>query len=459
MDLVGIDLEWPTRARVATAVFQRPHVEIVREADRSFDVAKLFTAPDAPGAAREAGTSPQPAALPRAQRRKGLLERMRFELEEIHVEDGFVRFLDRTTQPAFSKDLSRLTVRVDDLGNRPGERARLAAQSIVGGDSTLDVRGELGAIGSPASVDLVGELGGLEIASLNPYAEAATGWVFKQGDLQYKLRFTLDGDALEATNDLVLGQLQVAPAGGTDVVQQRLGLPLRLIVALAKDGRGEIRTTVPVTGSIRDPRFSFRETLWTSIRRAVANLVRSPFRAISRPFRGGDAVEVPEVEPVTFAAGSSVLAPDMEEHLLRVADVLRRAPFVNLTLAPAPSLADVEALQGQALTARLRAFQQERGLPEGPGVLTSYFAEQLPGVAPPPTVAQQLAMLREREPVPDALLGDLARRRTDVTRERLVAVEGIPADRLELGESRPDAAPLPADNAGRVELTVVAGDP
>jgi hypothetical protein len=384
---------------------------------------------------------------------------MRFELEEIHVEDGFVRFLDRTTQPAFSKDLSRLTVRVDDLGNRPGERARLAAQSIVGGDSTLDVRGELGAIGSPASVDLVGELGGLEIASLNPYAEAATGWVFKQGDLQYKLRFTLDGDALEATNDLVLGQLQVAPAGGTDVVQQRLGLPLRLIVALAKDGRGEIRTTVPVTGSIRDPRFSFRETLWTSIRRAVANLVRSPFRAISRPFRAGDTVEVPEVEPVTFAAGSSVLAPDMEEHLLRVADVLRRAPFVNLTLAPAPSLADVEALQGQALTARLRAFQQERGLPEGPGVLTSYFAEQLPGVAPPPTVAQQLAMLREREPVPDALLGDLARRRTDVTRERLVAVEGIPADRLELGESRPDAAPLPADNAGRVELTVVAGDP
>jgi hypothetical protein len=384
---------------------------------------------------------------------------MRFELEEIHVEDGFVRFLDRTTQPAFSKDLSRLTVRVDDLGNRPGERARLAAQSIVGGDSTLDVRGELGAIGSPASVDLVGELGGLEIASLNPYAEAATGWVFKQGDLQYKLRFTLDGDALEATNDLVLGQLQVAPAGGTDVVQQRLGLPLRLIVALAKDDRGEIRTTVPVTGSIRDPRFSFRETLWTSIRRAVANLVRSPFRAISRPFRAGDTVEVPEVEPVTFAAGSSVLAPDMEEHLLRVADVLRRAPFVNLTLAPAPSLADVEALQGQALTARLRAFQQERGLPEGPGVLTSYFAEQLPGVAPPPTVAQQLAMLREREPVPDALLGDLARRRTDVTRERLVAVEGIPADRLELGESRPDAAPLPADNAGRVELTVVAGDP
>jgi hypothetical protein len=102
MDLVGIDLEWPTRARVAKAVFQRPHVEIVREADRSFDVAKLFIAPDIPGAERETGAPPQPAALPRTERRKGLLETLRLEVKEIRVEDGFARFLDRTTQPAFS---------------------------------------------------------------------------------------------------------------------------------------------------------------------------------------------------------------------------------------------------------------------------------------------------------------------------------------------------------------------
>lgn len=458
MDLVGIDLEWPRRATVAKAVFRRPRVEIVREADRSFDVAKLFTAPGIPDVEREAGAVPQPAALPRTERRKGLLETLRLDVREIRVEEGFARFLDRTTQPAFSKDLSRLTMAVDDLSNRPGERARLAVQSLVGGDSTLDVRGELGPIGSPAFVDLVGELGGLPLTGFNPYAEAALGWVITQGELQYKVRFVLDGDALDATNDLVLGQLRVAPTGGTDEVKRRIGLPLDLIVALAKDRRGEIRTSVPLAGSIRDPTFSLRDTVWTAIRRAVTNLVRAPLRTIGRLFQGeNNTIEAPEVDPVTFAAGSSVIAPDMEKHLLRVADFLRRSPFVNLALAPAAAAADIETLRANALAARLRAFQAERDLPAGPGVVAAYFAERFPQVPPPATVEEQLGLLREREPAPDALLGELGRRRVDAARERLVAVEGIPAERLEVHAPRPDPAPLPPDAAGRVELTVVAG--
>ena len=455
MDLVGVDVDWPSHARVARAGFRHPRVEVVREADGSFDLRRIFTPTPPPG---RADAAVPPAASPRSGKPKGLLETMKLDVEEIRVEEGVARFLDRTTQPAFSKDLSHLTVAVDDLSNHPGERARLEAKSIVSGDSTLDIRGELGPIGSPPFIDLVGELGGLPLASLNPYAEPAIGWVITQGDLEYKMRFLLDGDTLDATNELVLGQLRVAPARGTDEVTARLGLPLSLIVALAKDRQGEIHANVPVAGSIRDPQFDLRETVWTAVRQSVGNLVRAPFRALGRAVRGGDTIEAPTVDPVTFAAGSSVIAPDMEKHLLRVADVLRRSPFVNLALAPALAPADVEALQAHALAARVRAFQDERGWPDGPGILVAYFTARFPGEEPPDTVEAQLALLRAREPAPDALLGELAQRRVDATRERLVSVEGIPAERLRADETKTDAAPLPADAAGRVELTVVAGD-
>jgi len=326
MDLVGIDLEWPRRARIAKITLRHPEAEVVREADGSFDVAKLLTAPAPSGddlKAKASGTS--------------------FDLDEVRVEEGFVRFLDRTTSPAFSKDLSQLVGVVDHLSNRPGRRARLEVKSIVGGDSTVDVRGELGAIGSPAFVDLVGEVDSLHLASINPYTEPAIGWVIKKGELHHTMHFTLDADTVEATNELVVGQLRVAPASGTDEVKQHIGLPLDLIVALAKDRRGEIRANVPVTGSIHDPKFDLRDVIWTAIRRAVARIVLAPFRGISRALRDVDTVEEPTVDPVTFAPGSSVIAPDMEQHLLRVADVLRRSPFVNLALAPAPGAADVEA--------------------------------------------------------------------------------------------------------------------
>src|SRR5207302_11236636 len=59
------------------------------------------------------------------------------------IDDGYVRFLDRSVEPAFSETLSRLAVKVEGLSTTPGKRARLTSQAIVGGDAALDVHGEL----------------------------------------------------------------------------------------------------------------------------------------------------------------------------------------------------------------------------------------------------------------------------------------------------------------------------
>jgi hypothetical protein len=148
----------------------------------------------------------------------------------------------------------------------------------------------------------------------------------------------------------------------------------------------------------------------------------------------------------------------MEEHLLRVADFLRGAPFVDLTLTAVPSAADADALRRDAVTARLRDFQEERGLADAAAALAAYYETHLPDVPLPATVDEQVALLQAREPAPAALLTDLGRRRVAATRERLVAVEGIPEARLTPAEP-PPASPAPAGEApgaGRVELGIVA---
>jgi hypothetical protein len=157
----------------------------------------------------------------------------------------------------------------------------------------------------------------------------------------------------------------------------------------------------------------------------------------------------------------------MEEHLLRVADFMRRSPFVNLSLTSAPSPADAEALKEEAVTARLREFQKEKGVEDTAAALATYFKENLPDVSPPATVEEQVALLREREPAPDALLADLGRRRVEATRDRLLKTEGIPDTRLIVEETSPSASPgstpatkTPADGPageGRVEFGIAAG--
>jgi Domain of Unknown Function (DUF748) len=456
MELRGIDFDWPKRATVARAGFLRPRVEIERDADGSIDVRRLFTPLDAEGTV---ATEPEPAASAGPERPKapGLLETMQLAFGEVRVEGGFIRFLDRTTQPAFSQDVSRLEATLTGLGNRPDRRAKLALQSVVGGDGGLDIRGEVGPLGAPPFIDLVGELRSFPLASVDPYSEAAIGWVIKKGALQYKLRFTVNGDQVTAENDLVVEQLQVAPAAGTDDAKKRLGLPLGLIVALVKDQQGDIRATVPVTGSVNDPTFKLGSAIWTAVKNVLVNIATAPFKLIGKMLSDGETMEEPKVDPITFAAGSSVLSPAMEDHLLRVADFLRRTPFVDLTMTSQPSLADVETLKSEAVRARVREFQKARGLEDAAAALAAYYKEHLPEVALPATVEEQLALLREREPASEALLADLARRRLEATRERLLTAEGIPAARLKVEPATPGEAPGATDGEGRVEFGVVAG--
>jgi hypothetical protein len=463
MDLVGIDFDWPTRAAVVKAGFRRPRVEIEREAGGSINLRRLFTAPGPERATGESEPVPTVSGPGAGPKPKGVLETMRLDFREVRIEDGAIRFLDRTTVPAFSQDLSRLDVTLTGLGNRPDRRAKLTLQSVVGGDAALDIRGELNAIGAPAFVDLVGELRSFKLPSVDPYMAANTGWVIKKGELQYKVRFKLDGDQLSADNEVVVGQLQVAPASGGDEVKRRIGLPLGLIVALVKDQKGDIRANVPVTGAVNDPKFSFRDAIWTAIKNVLVNVVTAPFKAIGRLFSGGggDTVEEPRVDPVTFAAGSAVLSPAMEDHLLRVAVFLRRSPFVNLALTAVPSRADADALRTEAVTARVRDFQKAQGLDDTAAALAAYYKAHLPGVPLPATVDEQIALLGEREPAPEGRLADLGRRRVDATRERLVTGEGIPTARLtaEVAAGAPPPGPgREATGEGRVEFAIGAGE-
>ncbi|HET7875809.1 MAG TPA: DUF748 domain-containing protein [Methylomirabilota bacterium] len=454
MELVGLDFAWPTRAAVARVGFQRPAVLIERSQDGVMNLRALFTPPPTPGEAPPAAP-PAPAPAAESAKKKGLLETMALDFAEIRVENGAIRFLDRTTKPAFSEDVSRLEISVAGLSNKRGQLAKLTLQSVIGGDSALDLRGEIGPLGAPRFVDLTGELRSFPLPTVNPYAEQAIAWVIRRGDLKYNVKFRLDDDQVTATNEVVIGHLQVAksPDRG-DEVKQRIGLPLGLIVALIKDTHGEIRVSVPVSGSLKDPKFELSEAIWTAVRNVLVNVLAAPFRLIGGLFTSSDdKVDDLKVEPVTFAAGSAAIAPAMEEHLLRVADFLRRTPFVDLGMRPVASATDLEALKAQEVAARLQRFQREAGAADLAAALRLYYQQRVPDATIPKTVDEQVALLRQREPVPAGPLAELLRRRLEATRDRLTKAEGIPAERL-VAAAPPAAAAASTDGAGRVEFDI-----
>ncbi len=397
MEIRGIDFSWPNYALVDKIVFVRPEARVERARDGTINLRRLFT----PRKREDAAEAPAPAVPPapkesepasaEAPPKPPLIQTIVLDFSEIAIEDGHLAFHDQTTTPAFSEEISKLALTVKGLSNVFGrQQTTLVATAAVGGDAALDLRGEVSGIGETLRADLVGEIRGFDLTSANPYSDGLTSWVVQHGTLDAKVHYRIEGDRITAEHDVNFGGLRVAKGPGEDEAKKRLGLPLGLIVGLMKDTQGNIDFNLPITGSLADRSFDWNSAIWAGAKQAILKALAGPFRAIGRLFTGGGGGGEPKVEsidinPVTFAPGSAVIAPSEERHLSQVAEFLRKSPFVTLSATAIATGPDLESLRTQALTARIVKLQEDRKLADFPAAVQAYYrALRIPGKRPPP---------------------------------------------------------------------------
>jgi hypothetical protein len=468
MEMAGIDFAWPTYAKVATVTVRKPEAQIERAADGKIRLRELFVPEGEGGAAPEPAKDTKPVkeakaskpakvdtTVPPDTQAKGGAVGFPLDVGAFVIEEGYIRFLDRAVKPAFSETVSRLALRVENLSSTPGTRAKLKSQAIVGGDAALDISGELAPLGQ-LYADISGELRDFTLASVNPYADSAVAWVVEKGKLGLKFHVKIENNQIDLTDEINVQNIRVAPSREDDEVKKRVGLPLGLIVALITDADNSLKINLPVSGELDNFKANFGDAIWTVVKNVVVNIVAAPFRAIGRLFKGkDDKVESLAVEPVTFKPGSDAVAEGMDQHLTKVADFMRRAPGIRLTLAAQAGTTDLESLKGQELNARLQARQRDKKLKDFPAAVASEFSERFPDVKPLPPPDDQLTRLREAETVPAERLNDLLTRRVAAIRDALTKTEGIPETRLK-EEEAPAASAAPTATA---TAPAPAGDP
>ncbi len=338
------------------------------------------------------------------------------------------------------------------MTNTPGRRGQLVAQGVIGARGAIELHGQVAPLGESLYVDLEGELRDFAIPRVNPYVNRTLAWIARDGQLSTKVHFRIDGDHLEATNEIVVGRLDLVQAGENDEVKRRIGLPLGMLVALMKDVQGEIRVTVPVSGRLGSPEFSLREAIWTAVRNVVTNVLAAPFKLIGRLFTKGDVIEDVAIDPIRFEPGSSLISPAMEQQLQRVAEFLRTSPYVRLALSPVVSAADVTNLKSQEVTARIQRVQREEQIADFSAAAQRLFRQRFPDRPVPKTAEEIVAALREGEPVPEAAAHTLGMRRVGITREALIKAASIHAERLQTKEN--PTAMIEESGDGRVEFSI-----
>jgi hypothetical protein len=423
IEIASLEARWPERVEAEQIVITAPKVFIEREADGDFPLLAALRPPAVEDGGVPPSASPGPAAGS-----VGAPAGPAFAVREVRLEDGDLRFLDRTTRPFYSEELRRLSLTMTGLDSGAG-RANLAIQGVIGTDAALELRGVVAPFGRPFFLEVEGELRRFAVPRTNPYLARFLDWIARSGELTTRLHYRVVGEELRGTNEILVERLRVERPPGE--VGRALGLPLALIVSLLKNPRGDIHLTVPVEGQIGSPRFSFGDAIATALRNVVTGLVAGPLRAIGRVFTGREGVPADvEIEPATFAAGSAALTPEAARHLQRVADVLRSSPFVRLSFRVAVTETDRLALARQAVVGAVQQAQREGGLADFAAAARRVFALRAPGRPVPERTEAIIEALAAEATVPDSTVGDLAARREEAVRGFLIEEAGLEPERL-----------------------------
>jgi hypothetical protein len=206
-----------------------------------------------------------------------------------------------------------------------------------------------------------------------------------------------------------------------------------VITALMKDRRGDIRLSLPVGGRLDDPRFDYREAIWSTIRRVAVNAITLPVSWIGRVHMTPDSrIQRIEVDPIRFEPGTPTPTPGGQEQVTRLAAFLEELPEVKMSLTPIVSSRDVAELRRRSLGATIDRRAREGRLSRETAA-AELFEQRFPGRRAPDTLEATLAPLLQQEPVSGSALSELAGERLDALRAT-VRQAGI--DRARLVETK-----------------------
>jgi hypothetical protein len=450
VDVTGLDADWPRRATVQRMAIDKPWALVEREADGTLPLLDLLFPP--PPAAPASGPAPRPPAAGAAAARTEAAADPILAVSELAVDEGFVRFVDRTTRPAFAEEASRIAVTGRSLGTVRNGKGPFSLTGRLSGGTPFEIKGTVGALTGPVNLDLEGKLTDFPLPRVNPYSNKLIGWIARRGAFGTTVRYRVTDNALQATNDIVLGQPDFAPSRSGDEVRDRVGVPLGTLIALLKNARGEVRLSVPVTGNVATRQFDFSDAFWEALRKTAIGVLALPVSWVGKIFYTEDArVETIQIWPVYFEAGTTRFAPGFDKQAERVGGFLRAAPGVKLAMKSVLTVDDIAALKRDVVRQRLEGAAREAGPGGAEAAAARLFAERFPGRPAPSGLDAMVGELAKDEPNPDAAAKALSSRRMEATRAQLQSAARIEPGRLHVTEG---LVPVEGAGRGRVEFEI-----
>ncbi|MFZ5785372.1 MAG: DUF748 domain-containing protein [Acidobacteriota bacterium] len=450
----------PIRVRVTRAVVDGGFATVRIDREKSLNLARFL--------ARVAITDQSSPAL-----RYLFRSPIPMYLGELRFRDTEADFADESLILPFAARIHGLTGTVTDVATVGAAPARVALEGRVDETGFVSAVGTL-RIGDPfAATELRVVFRSLNMNRLTPYSAEFAGYSIERGRLDLDALYRLDDRRLIGEHRVVAHDMTL----GGKVEGSKVGLPIRMAVALLKDEDGRIDLDVPVEGSVDSPEFAYRKVMWQAVRTILGNIVKAPFRALGRLF-GRDEEDL---ELVGFEPGRSALIPPERDKLAQIgAGIAGRPDLVIEVEGRFDPEADAQVLRADALESRIaeRRVAKADAVAAEVGVLDTILEEVFAETFSPEALVEERARFTATPPTTPPERPERRKRREtkrraaeapppasgtfdaegfyDALRARLLAAQPIgAADLTALADSRAQAVSAAILAGGQIDPTRV----
>ena len=212
-----------------------------------------------------------------------------------------------------------------------------------------------------AQPDLVveGFVKSLSLPPFSPYVVPEMGHMFASGTLDIETNTNIGKNSINAKNGLLLKMFKLDSANNTksDEVAKKLPVPMNAALDLLRDGNGDIKLALPVTGSVDNPNVDFSGIISKAVGKISVKAAKTTAIAALGPIGlalaavemvGTAAVEAEKkshLQPLMFAPGSAQLDVAGKELLDKMVGYLGKKEKQRVTACGVVVAADQELLQ------------------------------------------------------------------------------------------------------------------
>jgi len=388
-----------------------------------------------------------PVAAPSSERR--------ITIGKINLQGGNVNFSDFFIKPNYSANLTGFQGAISEL--KPETPGDIEIHARLDNAAPVDISGKINPLAKDLSLDIKIDATDIDLSPMSPYSGRYVGYGIEKGKLTFNVQYKIENRKLSAENKIILNQLTF---GDKIESPDATKLPVLLAVALLKDRNGVIDVNLPIGGSLDDPKFSVGGIVWQLILNILVKAVTSPFTLLGSLFGGGGGEELSYIE---FDYGRAALAQSAEAKIKTLSTAMNNRPGLKLEISGrVDPVNDLEGLKKTALERKLKAQKMTELVRQGTApksvdevqvaageyeryLKAAYGAESFPkprnliGLAKDLPAAEMESLMLKYIQVNDDDLRNLANRRAQAVRDRLLSLGQVTVDRVFMVASKPAA--------------------